>query len=290
MTRAALVLIAIVVAGLATACGRVRGPPVPTADDGPARRIVTLAPHLAELVFTAGAGERLVGVVEYSDYPAAARALPRVGDAFRVDDEVIAALRPDLVLAWTSGNPPETLQRLRRSGFRVVALEPVALADIAGHIAEVGALAGTATVANAAAARFRARLAAIEARPRPAAPPRVFVQLSERPWFTVTDRHFLGQALRLCGAHNVFGGLPGLTATVSLEAIIEAAPDVIVASDMGGGAPSPSLSWQAWQGVPAVRAGRIHPLDADLLSRPSERILDGAEALCALVAPAGATS
>jgi iron complex transport system substrate-binding protein len=279
----------IVLAVLATACGRDGGPPVPAGDPGPARRIVTLAPHLAEIVFAAGAGEHLVGVVEYSNFPPEAKVLPRVGDAFRVDYEVIAALHPDLVLAWTSGNPPETVQKLRRTGFRVVALEPATLADIAGHIAEVGALAGTSAAANAAATRFRARLAAIEARPRPVARPRVFVQLAERPWFTVTDRHFLGQALRLCGADNVFGDLPGLTAIVSLEAIIETAPEVIVASDMGGAAPSPLVAWQAWRDVPAVRSGRTYTLDADLLSRPSARILDGAEALCGLVVPAAGT-
>lgn len=246
----------------------------------PVQRIVTLAPHLAELVFSAGAGERLVGVVEFSDFPPAVLALPRVGDAFRVDYEAVVALHPDLVIAWTSGNPPEIVQRLRTLGLRVLSLDPVTLDDIGGHIAEIGALAGTSAIAEEAASRYASRLATLRAAAPAGAGVRVFVQLSARPFFTVTDRHVIGQALRLCGGRNVFGDLPGLTAVVSLESIIEAAPQAIVASDMGGAAPSPLASWQAWRTLPAVRDGRLYSLDADLLSRPGARILDAIEQLC----------
>ncbi len=269
-------------AGLLLSCGRDAPPPVATAESAPAQRIVTLSPHLAELVYSAGAGGRLVGVVEFSDFPPPVRALPRVGDAFRVDYEAIAALRPDLILAWQSGNPPETLRRLRELGFRVVAMEPVELPDIGAQIAAIGGLAGTGTVAVAAAAQFESRLAALRAAARDAVPLSVFVQLSERPYFTVTDRHFLGQGLHLCGGRNVFGALPGLTANVSLEAIIAAAPEVIVASDMGTGQ-SPLSGWRRWKGVPAVARGNLYTLNADLLSRPSARILDGVAELCAIL-------
>lgn len=244
-----------------------------------APRIVTLSPHLAELVFEAGAGAQLVGVVEFSDFPPAARALPRIGDAFRVDYEAVIALRPDLVLAWSSGNAPETIERLQQLGLRVVSLEPVLLADIAAHVERIGELAGTVPVARAAAARFRQRLAALSGA-QEAEPVSVFVQLSERPWFTVTDRHFLGQGLSLCGGRNVFGSLPGITAVVSLESIIAARPEVIIASDMGGEG-DPLAGWAEWPELPAVRHGRLYRVDADLLSRPGLRILDGIEVLCA---------
>lgn len=273
---------------IVVACAPGEPPSQAPAATAEARRIVTLSPHLAELVYAAGAGDRLTGVVEFSDFPPDVRKLPRVGDAFRVDYEAVAGLGPDLVLAWTSGNPPETVQRLRDLGFRVVTLEPAALGDIATHISEIGALAGTTAVADAAADRFRARLGALQARNRGAVPVRVFVQLAERPWFTVTDRHFLGQGLRLCGGINVFGGLPGLTAIVSLESIVEAAPEVIIASDMGGIGGPPLASWQNWKAVPAVRNGHIYALDADLLSRPSDRILDGIEGLCRVLEQARA--
>lgn len=272
--------LAVVLLALTAGC---KGPaPVVATGAGtpPVQRIVTLAPHLAELVFSAGAGDRLVGVVEFSDFPPAVLALPRVGDAFRVDYEAVVALHPDLVIAWTSGNPPEIAQRLRALGLRVLSLDPVTLDDIGLHIAEIGALAGTSAVAGEAASRYAQRLAALRAAAPAGGGLRVFVQLSARPYFTVTDRHFIGQGLRLCGGRNVFGDLPGLTAVVSLESIIEAAPQAIVASVMAGAAPSPLASWQAWKTLPAVRDGRLYSLDADLLSRPGVRILDAIERLC----------
>lgn len=257
--------------------------PASSAAGAPARRIVTLAPHLAELVYAAGAGDHLVGVVEFSDFPPAVATLPKVGDAFRVDYEAVLALRPDLVLAWSSGNPPEVLARLRALGFRVHAVEAVQLEDIGKHISAIGALTGTAAVADRAAGEFARRLAQLRALPDPRVHPRVFVQLTESPYFTVTDRHFIGQGLRICGARNVFGELPGLTAVVSLESIIEAAPQVIIVSDMGPATRRMLDDWRRWQALPAVRGGRLHGIDADLLSRPAGRILDGIEALCAVL-------
>ncbi len=251
-----------------------------SAAEAPAKRIVTLAPHLAELVHAAGAGDHLVGVVEFSNFPPSVAALPKVGDAFRVDYEAVLALEPDLVLAWSSGNPPEVLARLRALGFRVHTFEAARLEDIGTHLAAIGALAGTAAVADRAAAGFARRLAQLRALPVPAVRPRVFVQLTESPYFTVTDRHFIGQGLRICGATNVFGDLPGLTAVVSLESIIEAAPQVIIVSDMGPATRRMLDEWQRWKALPAVRGGRLHGIDADLLSRPAGRILDGVEALC----------
>lgn len=262
-------------------------PPAPAAGDDAtpgapaASRIITLSPHLAELVFAAGAGDRLVAAVAFSDYPPAVRELPRVGDAFRVDYEAVMALQPDLLLAWTSGNPPETLERLRRLGLRVVALEPADLADIGRQLLRIGELAGTQSQAAAAAARYRERLDALAAHAASAVPLSAFLQLSERPYYTVTDRHFLGQGLRLCGGRNIFGALPGLTAIVSVESILDAAPEVIIASYMHAAGPGPLAGWRAWPVLPAVRAGNLFMVDADLLARPGPRLLDGIEAICA---------
>ncbi len=259
--------------------------PLPDAVPAEARRIVTLAPHLAELVFSAGAGDRLVGVVEFTDYPAAAAQLPRIGDAFRVDEEVLLALKPDLVLGWTSGNPPPAIERLRRLGLRVVTFEPTVLADVADHIEAIGVLTGTGNIAATAAANYRRRLAELS-QPGERTPLRVFVQLAAKPYYTVTDRHFLGQGLKLCGGLNVFGELPGLAPVVSLEAVIAARPEVIIASDMGSAGPPPLAGWSNWRDVPAVANGNTWLVDADLLSRPSTRILDGVAELCSLLGKA----
>lgn len=268
-------------AAVAAAPAPSMAPAAQTADWPAARRIVTLSPHLAELVFSAGAGDRLVGVVEFSDFPPAVRVLPRVGDAFRVDYEALLALRPDLVLGWTSGTPPETLQRVRSLGLRVETLEPVQLADIGEHLERIGVWAGSGAAAVAAATTYRQRLTRLQAQYQSARRLRVFVELTQRPHYTVTNRHFLGQGLQLCGGDNVFGGLPGLTAIVGLEAILDARPEVIIASDMAADRGALLREWQAWRQIPAVQAGAIYWLDADLLSRPGVRMLDGVAALCA---------
>lgn len=263
--------------------------PPPAATDAPARRIVTLAPHLAELVYAAGAGAHLVGTVEFSDHPPAARALHRVGDAFRIDLEALAGLRPDLILAWPSGNSPAAVDRLARLGYRVVPLEPGRLADVGDQIELIGRLAGTAEAAGRAAAGWRDGLAALRAESGGVHVGRVFYQISPQPLITVTRAHFIGEAIELCGGENVYADLPGLTAVVSAESVVAARPEVIVAADYtaGPGQPrsgTPLDAWRSWPALPAVRDGRLKLVDPDLMSVPGPRLLAGIRALCAALA------
>ncbi|MEO7387635.1 MAG: cobalamin-binding protein [Gammaproteobacteria bacterium] len=273
----------LLVALLVPACGRAPSPaPTP---DGPATRIVALAPHLAELVFAAGAGPQLVGVVEFSDHPAGARTLPRVGDAFRLDLEALAAVRPDLVLGWPSGNSPAMLERLRSLGYRVVELEPRRLDDVGDQIEEIGRLAGTTPEALTAARSWRDGLAALRARYGQSHPGRVFYQVAPQPLLTVNGQHFIGEAIELCGGENVYARVPGLTPVVSVESVVAEAPDVIVANGytLGPGRPasgSPLDVWRSWNGVPAVARGRLHVIDPDLMSVPGPRLLQGITQLC----------
>lgn len=249
-------------------------------------RIVTLAPHLAELVYAAGAGERLVGVSSYSDYPPPVRELPAIGDAFRVDYEAIAALAPDLVLSWESGNPAPLVDRLRSLGYRVVAFEAERLAAVADQIELIGELAGTEEAAAAAAAAYRERLASLAASygGQPTLP--VFYQLSVRPLLTVSRRHLIGQVLEVCGGESLFARLEEAVPVVALEAVVEAGPSVILASAPLPGRQPELAFWRDWQGVPAVRDDRIYVIDADLLSRPGPRMLDGAVQVCEYLAAA----
>lgn len=250
----------------------------------PAERIVTLSPHLAELAYAAGAGSRLAGTVEFSNHPPAARSLPRIGDAFRVDPEAILALEPDLVLGWPSGNSPRLLERLRDIGLRVVGLEPRTLADIGAHIGLIGELAGTGDVARQAAGEWNLGLESLRARYAHRPPIRVFYQVSPRPLITATRSHFIGQAIELCGGENIFADLPGLTPAISEEAVITAAPDVIVASALTPGplaTPGSGLEvWRSWSGVPAVAQDHLFIIDLDLLGVPGPRMLDGIRILC----------
>lgn len=266
---------------------RVPGSPEAAAE-GPAMRIITLSPHLSELVFAAGAGRQLVGVVAYSDYPAVARQLPRVGDAFRVDLETIATLRPDLILGWPSGNSQAVLDRLRRLGYRVMDLEPRTLADIGEHIRTIGAAAGTGDVAGPAAEAWSSGLDSLRERYSRLRPVSVYYQIAAQPLVTATGSHFIGEAIRLCGGVNVFEATPGLTPVVSQESVIAAAPEVIIAADYEPGPASPADAsplqiWQSWPDLPANRYGGLFILDPDLLNVPGQRMLRGIGQLCASI-------
>jgi iron complex transport system substrate-binding protein len=276
-----IALLGLLLAGL-TACDQ------PVVEDmratGAAQRIISLAPNITELVYAAGAGNALVGVVEYSDFPPPARELPRVGDSFRIDYEIVGTLEPDLILGWTSGNPPEIIARLRELGFRVVTLDTTDLDSIATQLGRIGELAGTEQVATAAAEDFRNKLLDLAGKQVPADPPRVFWQISADPYFSVTGEHVIDEIIRLCGGRNIFADLPGLAPPITLEAILAEQPEVIIAS-----APDDAwqAGWQQWDELPAVRDGRLYSVHPDLVSRSGPRIVEGAAAVCAAVAANG---
>lgn len=242
-----------------------------------APRIVSLAPHVTELVYAAGAGSALVGASEFSDYPAGALQLPRVGDAFRLDYERIVSLRPDFVVAWESGTPTASTARLQALGVRVVVLRVRTLEDISTALVELGRLAGTSAVADLAADRLRRGFAELRQQysGRPAV--RVFVQLDDAPLFTVTGRHLISEMVGLCGGRNVFAGLPGLAPAVDLEAVIAADPELILYLGHGE---APDDRWRDWPGLSAVRLDSIRKVPPDLISRATPRALEGAREVC----------
>ncbi len=248
--------------------------------DQPARRIVSLAPHVTELLFSAGAGDRIAGVVEYSDYPPAAKKLPRVGAYNAVDMERILALRPDLVVAWASGNPAALIEQLRGLGLTVFLSEPRELEDVASNLERLGRLAGTRATAQAAAGAFRRRLQALRARYGGRAPVSVFYQIWHRPLMTVNGEHLISKVIRLCGGRNVFADLPALVPKPGMEAVLAADPQAIVAGVREPGDDSWQADWRRWPQLRAVREGHLISVPADLLQRHTLRILDGAEQLC----------
>ena len=252
----------------------------------PAQRIVTLAPHLAELVFDAGAGARLVGVAAYSDVPAQVRSLPTIGDARGLDLERLVLLRPDLVLAWTSGTPLRQVERLRQLGYAVFSNEPRRLLDIAVTIERLGVLAGTENVANARASAFRRRLAGIEARASHAKSVRVFYQVWAEPLLTVNADHIIADVLRVCGGDNIFDATPVRMVQPSREAVVLADPDAIVVAAAAGAEGRPLDVWRRWKGLRAVRLNHLYALDPSLLHRHTPRILDALDELCTHLASA----
>ncbi len=247
----------------------------------PAQRIVSLAPHLTELLFAAGAGERVVGVVSYSDWPPAARGIEQVGSYSALDMERILALKPDLVVAWESGNNPAQLERLERLGLTVLRHAPRTPDDIARMLEQLGRLAGTDAVAQPAAQDFRARLQRLRERNAQATPLTVFYQVWHQPLMTVNGAHLISAAIELCGGRNVFAALPALAPQISIEAVLAADPQVIVASGMAEQRPDWLDDWKRWPQLAAVRHDNLYFVPPDLLQRAGPRFIDGAERLCA---------
>lgn len=246
----------------------------------PAKRIVSLAPHLTELLFAAGAGDRMVGNVDYGDYPEAAKALPTVGGYTRFDLEAVVALKPDLVLGWESGNPPASISRLRSMGLTVYLSQTNRIEDVAGELERIGKMAGTEKTADAAAAAFRQRYSRLTTRYSQRPVVNVFYQIWKQPLMTINSKQIISDAIRLCGGRNVFSSLPILAATVSVEAVIQANPEVIVASGMGQSRPEWLDDWKRWNSMAAVAAGNLYFVPPELIQRHTPRILDGAEMLC----------
>lgn len=246
----------------------------------PAQRIVTLSPHSTELLFAAGAGARIVATVEFSDYPPEARRLPRVGGYETLDVERIVALKPDLVVAWGSGNPPAVLDRLRTLAVPLFVSEPRSLDDVAVSLQTFGRLAGTEASANRASAAFRRRASDMRARYSTRPPVRVFYQVWDQPLMTVNDAHLISKVLQLCGGTNVFGSLTALAPTVDVEAVLAADPEVVFGSEEAGARNDALESWRRWPRLTANKRGNIFQMPPDILVRHAPRILDAAQIVC----------
>lgn len=245
---------------------------------GGARRIVSLAPNLTELAFVAGAGQHIVGTPQYSDYPAAARSIPRIGDAFRFDVERVLALHPEVVLAWEPGTPDAVVERLRKLRLRV---EKIATGDIAGiaqAVRDIGKIAGTATVANAVAAKFEHDIAALRQRYSQRAPVSVFLQINDRPLYTVNGRQIMSELLGLCGGRNVFAELNDLAPEVGVEAVIAANPEVIIST--GDAQADTFKQWRRWPQLKAVATNNVYVLSPDNTERATTRVAEGAAEMC----------
>lgn len=246
----------------------------------PARRIVSLAPHVTETLFAAGAGRYLVGAVDYSDYPEAARKIPRVGGYAKLDLEAVAALKPDLAVGWASGNAPAHIEKLRALGIPVYLAQPERIDDVAANLERYGELAGTQAAARTAADAFRTRLAELRTQygTRPAV--RTFYQIWKQPLMTVGGGQVISHVIQLCGGTNVFADLKPLAPKVTVEAVIAADPEVIVASGMGEARPEWLDDWRQWTNMTAVRRDNLYFIPPDLLQRHTPRLVEGAARLC----------
>jgi iron complex transport system substrate-binding protein len=242
------------------------------------QRIVSLAPHLTELAFTAGAGDRIVATVEYSDHPEAARAIPRIGDAFRVDLERLLALRPDVVLVWESGNPAPMLERVRALKLPVVSFQTQRLEHVATALREIGRIAGSSEIAERAAVDYERRIQELRERYRDRQTLRVFIEVDDRPLYTVNGKQIISEIVELCGGRNVFADLEVWAPAISIEAVIAANPQAIISTD--DTVPDAAAAWSRWRHIEAVRTGNVYTLRSDDIARATTRLTVAAEAVC----------
>ena len=248
----------------------------------PAHRIVALAPHLTELVYAAGAGNQLVAVGKYSDFPAEALSKPVISDAFAVNYEALAQLKPDLILVWGSGTPERTRSKLRSLGIPVYEIEIRNVAGLADTLRSIGRLAGTEGVAQARAQAVTNDWAALKTSYAGRKPVRVFFQLWDAPLMTLNGQHLISSAISACGGTNVFAELPTLTATVSWEVAVQRDPELVLTA----GSPSEPARpgrWIDFTQVSATRHGEFGRIEGDLIARSGPRFVDGARELCVAI-------
>ncbi|HVL34700.1 MAG TPA: cobalamin-binding protein [Burkholderiales bacterium] len=246
----------------------------------PAVRIVSLAPHATEQLFAAGAGARLVAVSDYSDFPAEAKRLPRVGNFAGVNLEAIAALKPDLVVAWRLEATAASLARLESLGIPVFYSEPRRLTEIPEAIAALGRLAGTAATATREAERLRAELERLERTYRSRAPVTLFYQVSESPLMTLGGRHFVSDAIRVCGGRNIFEALSPMAPIVNVESVLHADPQAIVTALPEAGDARWRAFWLRFPALRAVREGNLFAVPANEMHRHGPRALAATALLC----------
>lgn len=246
----------------------------------PAERIISLAPSITELLFSAGAGDKVVAVVQFSDFPQAARDLPVVGGYSQLDIERILELKPDLVIGWQSGNQPETFEKLRQLGIPVYITETRFLEQIPETLERFGQLAGSYETAAREAARFRNTLSQLKNRYQDKSSVKVFYQVWNQPLITINRHNLINQVIEVCGGRNVFSELDTLAPRISVEAVLKANPDAIVASGMSVQRPDWLNEWLQWPTLSAVQNGQLHFIPPDHIQRQSVRVLLGAERLC----------
>ena len=243
----------------------------------PARRVISLAPHITELIYSLGAEKQIVGTVKYSDYPPEASTLPRIGDAFSLNIESVLALKPDLIIAWHTGGNNRPIERLRSLGLPVYTNEAKSLAGIGEAIIDIAALLGKNERGFALQQEF---VTALEnSRVVKKSSPVIFFQISDQELYTVSSEHLIGQAINHCGGKNLFSDISPNVSQVNQEMILANQPDVIVVTQRPG---SESAWVKTWRGFTGTQY-QVDTIDPDLISRPSLRMLDGIKAICEIV-------
>ena len=251
---------------------------LPVTINKPALRVVSLAPSVTELLFAAGGGGQVVGAVNYSDYPEAAKRIPRIGSNREIDMELLMSLKPDLIVAWRHNSSERQIDMVRRLGIPVFLSDPQSLDGIPDAVLRLGQLLGTEAAAKSTATQLREQLAGLRTRYAGRAPVRVFYQVWDKPLYTLSGKHILTDAMKLCGGENVFDKLTVTAPIVSIESVLQANPEAIIATaekNYGG-----VDLWKPYGTLAAVRSNNLFTLDGHLLNRAGPRMVQGTAAMC----------
>jgi len=256
----------------------------------PAKRIISLAPNLTELLFAAGAGTKIVGTVRHSDYPAAASQIPLIGDSFNLDIEAIMKLQPDLILLWQSGTGEPAWRKLKALGLTVYRAEPDTLEKIASSLERFGQLADTSAIANIRSRELREQIAQLGEKYTHKPVVRVFYQFWDKPIYTVNGQHLISHIIELCGGQNIYADLGTLTPRINPESVLERNPEVIIASGVDETPPAWLDYWKQWPELTATQRDQIFYIPPDYLQRHTPRVMTGATRLCEYIDRARQTS
>ena len=246
----------------------------------PATRIVSLAPHITENLFAAGAGKYIVGVVSYSDYPPAATKITQIGSYKKIDIEAVVGLQPDVVIAWGAGNDSLQIEQLKKLGLNVYIDDPRKIQDIADSIEDYGRMVDNMHEAIVEAQDFRIRYRDIRKKYSDKAKLRGFYQVWNKPLITINDQHLITDVMRVCSIDNMFGYLTQLAPRITIEAVIEKDPQMIIASGMGEAKPEWLDDWRKWKNLQAVQYNNLFFIPPAIIQRHGPRILDATEMLC----------
>ncbi len=248
---------------------------------GVSPRIAALAPSLTELVFAAGAGEKLVAVSAFSDHPPQAQRLPRVSDYSGINIEALLSTRPDVVLVWASGTREKDIERITALGISTFRISIQSLDDVQLALQRIGALAGSASVAKQAAEKFAQRAKSLEVLNRGKSRVSVFFEVGNAPLMTVNANHFISEVIRLCGGVNIFADVAQLVFQPSREQLLQKNPDVILfGAQPTNAAHNRMRENEIYAGLRAVQRGNVLPITADYVLRPGPRLLDAADEIC----------
>lgn len=251
----------------------------------PPERIVSLAPGATEMLLAAGARHQLAATIRYSGQPASERTLPKIGTVDAIDMERLIAARPDVVVVWPDGNNPAEIATIERLGIPVYRQEADTLEGIGASLRRLGALAGTSRVADREAGRLEARLASLRRRyagvSRPAT---VLLEVWNRPLYTVGGKELMSDALRVCGARNIFADLPQRAPAIGIGAVLARNPDMIIAVAPPGRGAAWLARWRRFPFLRAVRNGRLLAFEDQRLSGLGPGIIGATAALCRKIA------